>query len=295
MDSVKRPAQLGNRASTVLGRRLGGELLRLRDASGRTQQQAAATINATQSKIVKMERGWVPMRDPDIRMLCEFYGADDRRTVARLSELARLDRERRKAKGWWQHSPDAGALAEYIAMEDAASQLRTWQLSLIPGLLQTADYARSLAVSDGVWEDPDDIERIVEVRMKRQERLHGDNPLNVYAIVWEAALRQLVGGPDVMRAQLEHLLKVSELPNVRLQVLPFRTGGHPCVTGSFNIMSFADAEAVDVVHVDTIASTVWVENEEEGSVYASFFDRTARLGLAQHDAVRLIERISQEM
>lgn len=295
MYSVKRPAQLGNRASTVLGRRLGGELLRLRDASGKTQQQAAATINATQSKIVKMERGWVPMRDPDIRMLCEFYGADDRRTVARLSELARLDRERRKAKGWWQHSPDAGALAEYIAMEDAASQLRTWQLSLIPGLLQTADYARSLAVSDGVWEDPDDIERIVEVRMKRQERLHGDNPLNVYAIVWEAALRQLVGGPDVMRAQLEHLLKVSELPNVRLQVLPFRTGGHPCVTGSFNIMSFADAEAVDVVHVDTIASTVWVENEEEGSVYASFFDRTARLGLAQHDAVRLIERISQEM
>lgn len=295
MDSVKRPVQLGNRASTVLGRRLGGELLRLRDASGKTQQQAAATINATQSKIVKMERGWVPMRDPDIRMLCEFYGADDRRAVARLSELARLDRERRKAKGWWQHSPNAGALTEYIAMEDVASQLRTWQLSLIPGLFQTADYARSLAVSDGVWEDPDDIERIVEVRMKRQERLHGDRPLQVYAIVWEAALRQLVGGPDVMRAQLEHLLKVSDLPNVRLQVLPFRAGGHPCVTGSFNIMSFADAEAVDVIHVDTIASTVWVENEDEGAVYASFFDRTARLSLAQHDAVRLIERISQEM
>ncbi|MFE7031130.1 helix-turn-helix domain-containing protein [Streptomyces sp. NPDC057621] len=285
----------GNRASTVLGRRLGSELLSLRDAAGKTQQQAAESINATGTKIVKMERGWVPMRDPDIRVLCEFYGQHDRKATARLLELAKLDRERRKARGWWQHSPNAGALAEYIAMEDVANRVRTWQLSLIPGLFQTADYARSLAVSDGVWEDPDDIERIVEVRMRRQARLHGEHPLNLYAVVWEAALRQLVGGPDVMRAQLEHLLQVAQLPNVRLQVLPFRTGGHPCITGPFNIVSFAETEAVDVVHVDAIASTVWVENPAESSTYSNFFDRTARLSLAQHDTTQLIERIRQEI
>ncbi|WP_228044340.1 helix-turn-helix domain-containing protein [Streptomyces ferrugineus] len=288
-------AQLGNRTSTVLGRRLGAELLRLRDAADVTQQQAADVINATNSKIVKMERGWVPMRDPDIRVLCEFYGLGDRKAVARLLELAKLDRERRKAKGWWQHSPNAGALAEYIAMEDVAHRVRTWQLSLIPGLFQTAEYARSLAVSDGVWEDPDDIDRIVEVRMRRQERLRGEHPLQVYAVIWEAALRQLVGGPEVMRAQLEQLLKVAQLPNVRLQVLPFRTGGHPCITGPFSIISFAETEAVDVVHVDSIASTVWVENEAESATYSTFFDRTARLSLAQHDAVLLIDRIRQEI
>jgi DNA-binding XRE family transcriptional regulator len=286
---------MGNRASTVLGRRLGGELLLLRDAAGKTQQQAAESINATNTKIVKMERGWVPMRDPDIRVLCEFYGQHDRKATARLLELAKLDRERRKAKGWWQHSPNAGALAEYIAMEDVASRVRTWQLSLIPGLFQTADYARALAVSDGVWEDPDDIERIVEVRMRRQERLLGERPLHVYAVVWEAALRQLIGGPDVMRAQLEHLLKVAQLPNVRLQSLPFRAGGHPCITGPFSIVSFAETEAVDVVHVDAIASTVWVENQAESATYSNFFDRTARLSLAQHDTVQLIDRIRQEI
>ncbi|MEU7176989.1 MULTISPECIES: helix-turn-helix domain-containing protein [Streptomyces] len=292
---VVRRTDQGNRASTVLGRRLGAELLRLRDAAGVTQQQAAHSISATGTKIVKMERGWVPMRDPDIRVLCEFYGVNDPDAVATLLSLARLDRERRKAKGWWQHSPQAGVMAEYIAMEDVASRVRTWQLSLIPGLFQTAEYARSLAVSDGFWEDPDDIERIVELRMKRQTRLTGQRPLQVYAVIWEAALRQLVGGADVMRAQLARLLDLSELPNVRLQVMPFRSGGHPCVTGPFSIISFAEAEAVDVVHTDSIASTIWVESAQDSLVHRTFFDRTARLSLAPHDSAILIDGIRKGM
>ncbi|MCN9239432.1 helix-turn-helix domain-containing protein [Streptomyces sp. RY43-2] len=287
----------GNRTSTVLGRRLGGELLRLRDAAGKTQRQAAEAINATNSKIVKMEQGWVPMRDPDIRVLCEFYGLDDREAVSRLLNLARLDRERRKAKGWWQDSPHPGTLTEYIALEAAASRVRTWQLSLVPGLFQTAEYARALAVSEGagVWEDPDEIERLVEIRMRRQQRLCSERPLEVYAIVWEAALRQLIGGPGVMRAQLEHLQKLAELPNVRLQVLPFHAGGHPCLPASFTIISFAESEAVDVVHTDTIKSTVWVENRADSTAYGAFFERTARLGLAQRDSALLIDTIRKEI
>ncbi|MEV5983664.1 helix-turn-helix transcriptional regulator [Streptomyces sp. NPDC052051] len=294
---MTRTSYLGNRTSTVLARRLGSELLRLRDAAGKTQRQAADVINATNSKIVKMEQGWVPMRDPDIRVLCEFYGLDDREAVGRLLDLARLDRERRKAKGWWQDSPHPGTLTEYIALEDAASRLRTWQVSLVPGLFQTAEYARSLAVSEGagVWEDPDEIERLVEIRMCRQQRLYGERPLEVYAIVWEAALRQLIGGPGVMRAQLEHLLKVAELPNVRLQVLPFHAGGHPCLSGSFTIVSFAENEAVDVVQADTMTYAAWAENESESATYGAFFERTARLSLAQRDSALLIDTIRQEI
>ncbi|MFJ8504636.1 helix-turn-helix domain-containing protein [Streptomyces avermitilis] len=294
---MTRTSQLGNRTSTVLGRRLGAELLRLRDAAGKTQQQAADVISATNSKIVKMERGWVPMRDPDIRALCEFYALDDRKAVARLLDLARLDRERRKAKGWWQDTPHPGALSEYIALEDAASRVHTWQLSLVPGLFQTAEYARSVTVTEGVgvWEDPDEIERLVEIRMRRQARLHDERPLQVYAVIWEAALRQLIGGPATMRAQLERLLEVAKLPNIRLQVLPFRAGGHPCISGPFTIISFAETEAVDMVHADTIASTVWVENEAESAAYSTFFNRTARLSLAQHDSVQLIDTIRQEI
>ncbi|MFI6050682.1 helix-turn-helix domain-containing protein [Streptomyces violascens] len=288
-------AQLGNRTSTVLGRRLGGELLRLRDAAGKTQQQAAQVISATNSKIVKMERGWVPMRDPDIRALCEFYALDDPKATGRLLELAKLDRERRKAKGWWQHSPQAGALSEYVAMEDVATRVQAWQQSLIPGLLQTARYTRSLGVSEGAWEDPDLIERWVAIKQKRQERLLGPNPLQLYAVIWEAALRQLVGGPETMRAQLGHLLDVAQLPNVSLQILPFHAGGHPCMAGAFNIVSFAEAGAVDVVHMDSLGSTVWAEDQTESAVYSAFFDRTARLSLAQVDSVALIDSIRKEL
>ncbi|BCL30612.1 helix-turn-helix domain-containing protein [Streptomyces aurantiacus] len=279
----------------MLGRKLGGELLRLRDMSGKTQHQAAQTISATNSKIVKMEQGWVPMRDPDIRVLCEFYGLDEPKAVARLLELAKLDRDRRKSKGWWQHTPQAGAMAEYIAMEDVATGVRAWQQALVPGLLQTPEYTRAIVVSEGLWDDPDEIEGIVDVRTKRQARLSGPDPLRFYAVIGEGVLRQQVGGPDVMRAQLQHLLKTAQLPNVRIQVLPFRAGGHACVGGSFNILSFAQTDAVDVVHVDSIAATVWVENDAESATYGSFFERTARLSLAPKDSLGLIESISEDM
>lgn len=292
---MNRSAPSGNRASTVLGRRLGGELLRLRDATGKTQQQAASVLDATNSKIVKMEQGLVPMRDIDIRALSECYGVEDPKTLRRLLALAKLDRERRKAKGWWQHSPQASGIAEYIVMEDAASEIRAWQQSLIPGLLQTPEYTRGVVVSEGLWQDPDEIEGVVDVRQKRQARLSESDPLQFYAVIGEGVLHQQVGGPDVMRAQLQHLIEVAELPNVRVQVLPFRAGGHACIGGSFNVLSFAEAEAVDVVHVDSIAATVWVENEADSTTYSSFFDRTARVSLAPKDSLRLIENICEDM
>ncbi|MFD0107074.1 DUF5753 domain-containing protein [Streptomyces sp. NPDC127164] len=133
------------------------------------------------------------------------------------------------------------------------------------------------------------------VRMKRQERLEGSEPLQLYAVIWEAALRQQVGGPKVMREQLHRVLELTQLPNVRLQVLPFRAGGHACMAGAFSIVSFVEPEALDVVHVDTIAATVWVEDEVESATYVSFFDRTARLSLAPKDSLRLIESISEDM
>ena len=288
-------ADRGTSVSTVLGRRLGGELLRMREGLGLRQAAAAEALTASVPKVAKMERGLVPMRDPDIRALCHLYGVEDEEAVADLLRLARLDRERRRAKGWWKRDPDPMELAEYIAMEDVAARIRTWQLSLVPGLFQTADYARALAVSGGVWEDPDGIEAIVAVRMKRQARLTGVNPPKVHAIVWEAALRQLVGGAEVMRGQLDHLLSMAKLPNIHIQVLPFRAGGHPCITGPFNIVSFADRAAADVVHTDTITSTQWVEDVDQSAAYVAFFEQTARLSLAPHASVQLIDIIGRGM
>ncbi|WP_234369856.1 helix-turn-helix domain-containing protein [Streptomyces acidiscabies] len=292
---MTRTTSLGNRTSTVLGRRLGGELLRLRDGAGLTQRQAAEAINATNSKIVKMEQGWVPMRDPDIRVLCEFYGVEDPEVLARLLALAKLDRERRKAKGWWlnaNYNKGRGFL-DFVALEDGASRIRNWQISLIPGLLQTAAYTRAMAVVNPSWDDLDEIEMDVEVKQKRQRRLVGENPVQLHAVMWEGALRQQFGGRDVMRGQMERLLEVSEFPNVRLQVLPFRHGAHPGVSGPFVILSYAETGALDVVESDTHRDMMWMENEE-CAYFNELFDRISRHSLSPHDSIALIESLHKE-
>lgn len=285
---------MDNRVSTVLARRLGGELLRLRDAAGLTQPQAAQVLSATAAKIAKMERGWVPFRDPDIVALCKLYGVTEEGRVRSLLALAKLDRERRKAKGWWQQVPTMGGLAEYVAMEDVATRIRTWHLALVPGLLQTADYIRALGVTSD-WTHPDEIEVMVTTRMKRQGRLRGDKPLEFHAVLWEAALRQQIGGPEVMRAQLDHLVAMAELPNVHVQVLPFRVGAHHAGGGSFNLVSFAEDGALDVGYAEGVAATVWAEGAESSAAYARAFGRVSRMSLAPQASVELIAAIGKGM
>ncbi|MCJ1678603.1 helix-turn-helix domain-containing protein [Streptomyces sp. APSN-46.1] len=278
--------------STVLGRRLGGELHKLRTAAGKTQLQAAQVISATSTKIVKMESGWVPMRDPDIRVLCEFYGVTDAQFVNGLLDLARLDRDRRKAKGWWQQVRLVGGLGEYIAMEEVATRIRTLQLALIPGLLQTPEYIRALGVRSE-WSHPDEIEVLVASRIKRQALLWSDEPLEFHAVLWEAALRQQIGSPEVMRAQLNHLVEMARLPHIHVQVLPFRAGAN--ALGAFNLVSFAEPGALDVAYAENLASTVWAEGPEATEVYTRAFARVSRQSLSPHDSVDLIDVISKGM
>ncbi len=285
----------GNRVSTVLARKLGGELLRLRDEAQLTQPQAAEALSATAAKVAKMERGWVPFRDPDIRILCDLYGVTDPKAVERLLSLARTDRERRKAKGWWNQYPELRALVEYVALEDIATGVRTWQGAFVPGLLQTPDYARALAIGNADWDDPDDVERFVEAKIARQARLADASPLNLWAVVGEGALRQLVGGREVMRVQMAHLVEVARRPNVRLQVVPFLAGSHPGMTSAFSVVSFAEPGAMDVVYMDTTSSTLWLESEADAVRHNTTFERIARSGLALRDSTALIERIRKEL
>ncbi|MEU0809997.1 helix-turn-helix transcriptional regulator [Streptomyces sp. NPDC005970] len=288
-------ASRGTSVSTVLGRRLGGELLRLREAKGLRQPQAAEALSASIAKVAKMERGLVPMRDPDVRALCQLYGETSPEVVDRLLKLAKTDRERRKAKGWWNQYPELRSLVEYVALEDVATTVHTWQSAFVPGLLQTPDYARALAIGNHIWGDPDEVERFVEAKIARQARLNGDSPLHLWAIVSEASLRQLVGGRDVMRAQLEHLIRMARFPNVKFQVLPFLAGAHPGMTSAFNIVSFSEPGAMDVVFMDTTSTTLWLESETDAAHHGVLFDRIARLSLAQHDSLALIRRVCEEM
>ncbi|WP_406475708.1 helix-turn-helix domain-containing protein [Streptomyces sp. NBC_01615] len=285
----------GNRVSTVLARKLGGELLRMRDEAGLTQPQAAAALSATAAKVAKMERGWVPVRDPDVRILCDLYGMADVKAVERLLNLAKTDRERRKAKGWWNQYPELRSLVEYVALEDIATGVRSWQGAFVPGLLQTPDYARALAVGNADWEDPDEVERFVEAKIARQARLTEGTPIDLWAVVGEGALRQLVGGREVMRVQLAHLVEASHLSNVKLQVVPFLAGSHPGMTSAFSVVSFTEPGAMDVVYMDTTSSTLWLESEADAARHNATFERITRNGLALHDSVALIERIRKEL
>ncbi|MFD0214999.1 helix-turn-helix domain-containing protein [Streptomyces hirsutus] len=284
----------GKTITTVLGRRLGGELLRMREVCGLRQTHAAEALTASVTKVAKIERGQVPMRDPDVRALCHLYGENDEVVIGKLLALARADRDRRKAKGWWNQYPQLTAQIEYVALEDIATEIRTWQLSFVPGLLQTADYVRALAVGNGAWQDLDEVETFVEARTARQARLAGERPLQLWALLHEGVLRQLVGGRDVMRAQLEHLLEVTSLPNVRVQVVPFMAGAHPGMTCAFTAVSFAEPGALDVVQVDTLSTKVWLESETDAAHHGAVFDRITRLGLAHSSSVRFIDSIRKE-
>ncbi|MGW5939869.1 helix-turn-helix domain-containing protein [Streptomyces celluloflavus] len=280
--TASQPTQ-GNSTSTVLGRRLGGELTRLRTTAGLTQTQAAKTLSASTGKIAKMEGGWVPIRDPDIRALCDLYNVDDPTVVGGLLELARIDRERRKAKGWWNDAPFSPPMKEYAILESAARAIKTWQVAFIPGLLQTSGYVRAL--------NPDD--HFVQARLARQRRLVDDPPLQLNALVYEAVLRNLVGGTDVMREQLEHLASVSQQPNVSVRVLPFSAGAQLGMGCGFSLISFAEPGAMDLVYMQVPRHPLWLEGGEGVADHDELFEGIAQQALSESDSRAFISSLSK--
>ncbi|MFI0775252.1 helix-turn-helix domain-containing protein [Streptomyces sp. NPDC021212] len=291
--TTSQPMQ-GNSTSTVLGRRLGGELTMLRAAAGLTQTHAAKALTGSTTKVAKMEGGWVPMRDPDIRALCELYGVSDPAVVGGLLELARVDRERRKAKGWWNEFPNLGDMQEYVALESAATAIKAWQLTFIPGLLQTPTYIHALR-DDAPSAEGSDHEQFVAARLARQRRLDEPPQLSLRAVVYEAALRNLIGGADVMREQLDHLANAAAKDSVSLRVLPFSTGARHGMNCTFNIISFAEPGAMDVVYMEVPFNRLWVEGGEAAAQHDELFERIATRALSERDSLELITRLSREL
>ncbi|KOU07406.1 DNA-binding protein [Streptomyces sp. NRRL F-5755] len=277
-----------------MGRRLGGELMRLRTAAGLRQPHAAKALTASTTKIAKMEGGWVPMRDPDIRALCELYGADIE-TIGYLLELARLDRERRKARGWWVDFPLTGNMKEYIALEQAATTIRVWHPTFIPGLLQTPDYIRVLRRDAAVTPRADQDETFVAARLERQRRLHEPRPLRLEVVLHEAALRHTFSDASIMFDQLQHLLAVGKLPNVAVRLYPFNAGVTAGLETPFNIISFSDDGAMDVVYVEVPLTQLWIEGGEGAAKYRGLYEKIAQRALSETDSRSLIAKIAEEL
>ncbi|MDJ0379345.1 helix-turn-helix transcriptional regulator [Streptomyces sp. G-G2] len=281
--------------STVLGRQLGDELRRLREAAGLTTAAAAKALDCTGGKISRIENGHVPVRTPDLVALMDAYGVSAPETRERLGALARRANRRRR-EGWWHQygSVLADAYRDYIEMEDICDSIRTFQAQLVPGLLQTAEYGRAVTVASRAWHSAEEVDQFVQVRLARQERLAGERKVELWAILAEGVLRQQVGGPTVMRDQLEHLADMAEQPNITVQVLPFSRGAHSGMFGPYLLMSFPRIAAQSLVLTETPTGNIWMEQESEVARYRELFDDARTSALPPTESLGLIRHIAKE-
>jgi len=276
---------------TVRRRRLALELRRLRETAKLTCEDGAERLECSASKISRVETGRVSVSPRDVRDMLQIYGVpEDQR-----DSLVQLARESRQ-KGWWHAYGDSVQphFGTYLGLESAASEIRIYEVNLIPGLRQTEEYARTV-ISAGMVDKPRaDIERSVALRMERQQIARTIMP-KVWAVLDEAALRRQVGGPEVMRIQLEHLREVGSLRNVSLQVIPFGGGAHPAMGRPFVILSFGEDLDPDVVYLEDLTSALWVENVDEIDRYNVFFHHLSATALSFESSAALMTAVLKEM
>ncbi|MET8451413.1 helix-turn-helix domain-containing protein [Streptomyces sp. NPDC005209] len=253
---------------TVRRRRLGQELRRLRELKGMTAEEVAERLLVSQSKISRLENGRRSISQRDVRDLCGVYEVEDQRVVESLMEMARDSRQ----QGWWHAFGDI-PYSVYIGLETDAESLRVYEPQLVTGLLQTRAYAEALVQGALPETSTNDIDKRVQVRMRRQERITAEhNPLRLWVVLDEAALRRMVGSRLVMREQLEHLIEMSQLPHVTVQVLPFEVGAHPGLNGQYAILEFADAADSSVVYLEGVTSDLYLEKAHDVQKYAVMYE-----------------------
>jgi transcriptional regulator with XRE-family HTH domain len=274
------------RSPTVRRRELGALLRKLRTEKGLTVEQAADQLMFSMSKLSRMETGHgVPTRR-DIRDLCDLYGVTDDTERDRMKKLA----EEGKQQAWWQ-SYDL-PYSTYVGLEAEATAISDFQSSVVPGLLQTADYAR--AGHEGAMPrlSPDEIERRIEAKLTRQAILTQEipPPPSFTTVLDEAVLHRMVGGPVVMGVQLLRLIEAAKLPNVTIQVIPFTLGAHPGVESNFNILEMP-IPTPGVVFVEGLVGSIYLERPEELARYQQIFERLQNIALSPKDTIKLIAKV----
>jgi hypothetical protein len=232
-------------------------------------EQAADAIRGSRSKISRMEHGRVSFKERDITDLLTLYAVTSRSERAGLLALAR----EADGPGWWQGYADIlpNWLEPYFALEAAASVIRTYELQFIPGLLQTEDYARAV-IRLGNPGSEEDVARHTEIRMSRQDILQREDPPHLWAVVDEGILRRPIGGKMVLREQVRHLITMAEHPAVTLQILPFQAGVQPTM-GAFTLLRFAEPDLRDVVHIEHLASALYIDRATDVAGYLDAMDQ----------------------
>jgi transcriptional regulator with XRE-family HTH domain len=279
----------GRRGSPTLRRRqLGIQLRRLREAAGVTIDQVAERLGFSASKVSRIESAKTGVATRDVLGFAKVYGVP----AEQVEALVQMSREA-KQKGWWQLY-GAVLTTGYVGLEAAADAIHAYEALVVPGLLQTEDYARATIRAARPDIDKAEVEKRVRIRIARQSLLTQDDPLDLWVILDEAVLHRPVGGPDVMRRQLDHLVMVSDLPNVALQVLPFAAGGHAGMDGSFAMLLYREPTDPNLVFAANAAGGLFLEKDDELQRYALIFDLMQSLARPTDESIAMIAALAKE-
>ncbi|RAY15987.1 transcriptional regulator [Actinomadura craniellae] len=244
---------------------------RLRESRGVSRPEAGYAIRASESKISRMELGRVSFKERDVADLLTLYGVADR---DERDSLLRMAKEA-NTPGWWHRYTEVLPhwFQTYVGLEEAASMIRTYELQFVPGLLQCESYARAVIRQGNAEADEAEIDQRVDLRMRRQRRLTEPAAPRLWAVLDEAALRRPIGGPEVMREQFEHLIAMSKLTNVTIQVMPFQFGGHAAEGGAFSLLRFPHSDLPDVVYVENLIGSLYLDKRDDVDVYLQAMER----------------------
>jgi transcriptional regulator with XRE-family HTH domain len=267
---------------TVRGRRLARELRKLREEQGLTLQEVADRLDWSRATVSRLETSQTRPRPGDIADILDLYGvpSPDRDALITLARQA-------GQRGWWTAYQDVFA-GSYVALEDEASHIRTWDPQLIHGLLQTEEYSRAVITAGRLLPAQEDIERRIAARKIRQALLDRDSAPRLQVIFDEAVLHRPIGGPEVMRAQLESLVEAMNRPTVTVQVLPYTRGGHAGLDGRFTILSYPDPADPDIAYVEGTMGDVYLESSEAIAKHRDRFDRIEAAALSPEESAHLI-------
>jgi len=279
-------------APTVRLRRLAAELRRLRKGADLTREAVTDKTGINNATLYRIETARARPQMRTLASLLNLYEVDDEQR----SYLTSLCRDASQ-QGWLRpyHSDLPEEYTAYISFESEAQGVRNYESLFIPGLLQTEDYAR--AVIRGVLPSATDaeVEDRVRARIERQDVLSKDTPLKFWAVLDEAALHRVVGGPAVMRAQLDRLASAAKAPSVTFQVIRFGAGAHPGMPGQFVLMDFIDPMDTDMIYIDTMAGDLFLESDADISRYRTIFDNLVAVALSPNDSVSLVADIANEL
>ncbi|MFF0226817.1 helix-turn-helix domain-containing protein [Streptomyces sp. NPDC004629] len=281
-------------APTLLKMLVGVQLAGFREDAGLAQEQAARNLGFSAAKLSRIEsgKGRRPPSEADVQALLTLYGTD----AYESSVLLRLLR-RAGEPGWWQRY-DKRLMPEWfdrlVGLQEAAVAIRTFEIQYVPGLLQTPDYARAV-VRRGLPTAPEnEVRRRVELRMRRAELLRRPDPPQVWVIIDESVLLRVLGGPEVMREQLEHLLRTAQRPHVTLQIVPLDVTNASAPAIPVTYLRFGGLDLPDVVYLEHIRSANFLEDRDETEEYRVVLDRLADEALQPRQSVDLLERIMTE-